>query len=147
MSNQKLDDGPEDGDFARYVESLTHSRDPMTGTQSPATNSMTERASQKKAAGSAAQARRPVAENLNGLDPATLADMRKEVLPVVRGAIAVFLLFGIASVFAAPFSLALYVIALAIAARTIYTVVTRSPNLRQQLRDQMARNAERNRRL
>lgn len=147
MSNQKLDDGPEDGDFARYVESLTHSRDPMTGTQSPATNSMTERASQKKAAGSAAQARRPVAENLNGLDPATLADMRKEVLPVVRGAIAVFLLFGVASVLAAPFSLALYVIALAIAARTVYRVVTRSPNLRQQLRDQMARNAERNRRL
>jgi len=124
----------------------------MTGTQSPATNSMTDRANQKKASRSDARTQRPVPNgprelDTTTLDATTLAHLRKEVLHIARGAIAVFLLLGIASVFAAPYSFALYVIGLAIAARTIYRVMTRSPNLRQQLRDQMARNAERNRRL
>lgn len=119
------DNGPPNGDFAAYVESLNRARQtsnsssPMPGSSMPAVGSAADDANPE-------QTRQEL-----------LTDLRRELGPLIRFAIIAFLLLGIAGALGPPYSTVARVAALVIAIYVIRRAMVRTAGIRARVHEQI----------
>lgn len=119
------DNGPPDGNFAAYVESLNRARQTSTSSSSTPGSSM-------PAVGSAADDADPE-QNRQAL----ITDLRRELGPLIRFAIIAFLLLGIAGALGPPYSTVARVAALVIAVYVIRRAMVRTAGIRAKVHEQI----------
>jgi len=114
------DNGPPDGNFAAYVESLTSAPKSVMYERPPA-----------------AEAGADPVEPERGMPvpPQTVEALRSEFGPLLRFTIIAFLLLGIASALGPPYSTAARIVALVIIVHVIRRALVRTAAIRTQLRD------------
>lgn len=130
------DNGPPNGDFAAYVESLNRARQASNPSSIPSSRPTSNSEASMLAASTVSN------EAESGEADSTAATLRRELGPLLRFTIIAFLLLGMASALGSPYSTMARIAALVIAVYVIRRAMTRTADIRARLRDRV-KNARR----